>query len=639
MPKVSIIFTSFNHGKYLCESIDSVLNQTYLDFELIILDDASSDNSWDLICQYSDPRIKKFQSTVQGEVVYRMNDAISRIAAGEYIAVQHSDDVWELDKLEKQLAFMEAHPEVGAVFTNAIAVGEDSVLLADRQHFYSDIFNQPNRTRHEWLRFFFSRGNALCHPSVLIRKVCYENCGLYRHGLNQLDDFDMWIRLCLKHEIHVLPEKLVRFRVRDNEANVSGNRPEVRIRGLYEFYKLLQNYRRLQNFDDLVKVFPDAEKFYRGSETDTDFVLAMIALEDKSFACTQLFGLDIVFELISDNERAAKIKRLYDFDSNSFIALTAQHDVFSREKLAFLYGQLNATEDAKAKAETLAIARHEELDVLVRQLERTEQVKAVAEELAHAHLSEVKRLQVQLNATEDAKAKAETLAIARHEELDVLVRQLERTEQVKAVAEELAHAHLSEVKRLQVQLNATEDAKAKAETLAIARHEELDVLVRQLERTEQVKAVAEELAHAHLSEVKRLQVQLNATEDAKAKAETLAIARHEELDVLVRQLERTEQVKAVAEELAHAHLSEVKRLQVQLNATEDAKAKAEMLAITLHIELNQLRSQLDSCEKTLEHVQNELDMGNAYVADIQKSMGYKLLTVLRLTPKRSGSDV
>ena len=331
MPKVSVILTSYNHDKFICEAIDSVLNQSFRDFELIIWDDASSDNSWNLINQYSDSRIKAFRNEEQKRGIWGINKAISEVATGEYIAIHHSDDVWERDKLEKQAAFLEAHSEVGAVFTNALAIGEDNLPLADKNHFYSNIFDQPNRTRHEWLRFFFSRGNALCHPSVLIRKSCYEYCGLYRFGLAQVGDFDMWIRLCLKYEIYVMPEKLVRFRVRSNEANTSGNRPETRIRGDYEFYKLLLSYRTIKKFDELVKVFPGAQKYHRNKETDIDFALAMIALEEKPFIFTQLFGLDILFEAIVDPKRSAKIKRLYDFDYKSFISLTAQHDVLSRE--------------------------------------------------------------------------------------------------------------------------------------------------------------------------------------------------------------------------------------------------------------------------------------------------------------------
>ena len=104
-PKVSVILTSFNHAKYLREAIDSVLNQTFTHFELIIWDDASSDNSWEIIQSYQDPRIKAFRNDVQRRGIYGINKAISEVAQGEFIAIHHSDDVWEFAKLDKQIAY------------------------------------------------------------------------------------------------------------------------------------------------------------------------------------------------------------------------------------------------------------------------------------------------------------------------------------------------------------------------------------------------------------------------------------------------------------------------------------------------------------------------------------------------------
>jgi glycosyltransferase involved in cell wall biosynthesis len=350
MPKVSVILTSFNHAKYIQEAIDSVLNQTFADFELIIWDDASSDNSWELINQYSDPRIKAFRNEEQKRGVWGINKAISEVTSGKYIAIHHSDDVWEAEKLEKQVALLDANPGIGAVFTNVSVISEDGSPLADEKHFYFNIFDQPNRTRHEWLRFFFNHGNALCHPSVLIRKSCYADCGLYRFEFAQLPDLDMWIRLCMKHEIHVLPEQLVRFRVRDNEANTSGNRLESRIHNLYESYKLLQNYRKFASFEDMVKVFPTAEKYRKSEGTDIDFVLAMIILDETPSTSRQLLAQDLLFEAISDPKRSANVKRLYGFDYKSFIKLTAKNDVFSREEVDALWRKLAEIDQQRVAA-------------------------------------------------------------------------------------------------------------------------------------------------------------------------------------------------------------------------------------------------------------------------------------------------
>lgn len=331
-PKISIILTSFNHAKYLREAIDSALNQTFSDFELIIWDDASKDDSWEIIQGYQDQRIKAFRNEEQRRGIFGINKAISEVAQGEYIAIHHSDDVWESEKLEKQVAFLDTYDEIGAVFTNALAIDEKGNPFKDENHFYFKIFDQPNRSRHEWLRFFFEKGNALCHPSVLIRKVCYSDCGLYRYGLAQVGDFDMWVRLCLKHEIHILPEKLVKFRVRDNEANTSGSRPETRSRVMFEFYLVFINYLRIDGLGDLLKVFPEAEKYCSGDNPSLRYAMAMAMLEIRPFAFANQIALQTLFDLLNDSKESKTIP----FNVHEFVKLTGEVDplqILSIERL------------------------------------------------------------------------------------------------------------------------------------------------------------------------------------------------------------------------------------------------------------------------------------------------------------------
>jgi len=361
MPKVSVILTSFNHAKYLRDAIDSSLNQTYDDFELIIWDDASTDESWFIINSYKDSRIKAFRNEERKRGVYGINKAIREIARSEYIAIHHSDDVWEPYKLERQVKFLDEHPDIGAVFSNALAIKEDGAALEDSSHFYYNIFEQPNRSRYEWLNHFFYKGNALCHPSVLIRRQCYNDCGLYRPWFAQIGDFDMWIRLCLKHNIYVLPEKLVRFRVRENEANTSGNRPDARIRGMTEFHHVLRNYLLIDTFDEMVSVFPEARKFFRLEGFEHKFVLAMICLGDKSLHWAKLLGLELLFELLSDTEKAKTIKTLYSFDYRNFIELTAIYDVFSLETVANLSQAVTERDEQIAYFNKVIVERNEQI--------------------------------------------------------------------------------------------------------------------------------------------------------------------------------------------------------------------------------------------------------------------------------------
>ncbi|CRI59807.1 hypothetical protein CCOS191_5271 [Pseudomonas sp. CCOS 191] len=319
-PRISVILTSFNHAKYLREAIDSVLEQTFTNFELIIWDDASTDESWDIISSYSDTRLKAFRNETSMRGVYGINKAISEVAQGEYIAIHHSDDLWENQKLEKQIAFLDQHDEFGAVFSNALAINESGEPYTDTQHYYYSVFNEANRTRHEWLRLFFNKGNALCHPSVLIRKQCYDTCGLYRSGLAQLADFDMWIRVCLRYQIHVLPEKLVRFRVRDNEANASGSRPETHARVFFEFSLLLEHYLSLTQKEDLLKVFPEAQVFC--AQGSMRYALARVMLQTKSFDFVVPFALTILFDTLNDPSQRVPL----DFDVKKFVKMTSELD-------------------------------------------------------------------------------------------------------------------------------------------------------------------------------------------------------------------------------------------------------------------------------------------------------------------------
>ena len=213
MPRVSVILTSFNHAEYICEAVESTLNQTFTDFELIILDDHSFDNSWDLINQYSDPRIKAFRNEVNKGPVAGVNKAISEVVTGEYIAIHHSDDVWELDKLEKQVAFLNSNPEIGAVFTRVQIIDEHG------DEWTEEWLDQGNKTRWEWLNQLFNEKNHLSHPSVLIRKQCYQDVGMYRYGLAQTADAEMWSRVLVKYPIYIVQEKLTRHRLFSDKSN------------------------------------------------------------------------------------------------------------------------------------------------------------------------------------------------------------------------------------------------------------------------------------------------------------------------------------------------------------------------------------------------------------------------------------
>lgn len=383
MARVSVILTSFNHVNHLRDSIDSVLNQTLSDFELIIIDDASTDGSWEVISSYKDPRITAIRCSNHGEVLLDINDAIRNERRAAYIAIQHSDDIWEPTKLEKQVDLLDRNAEVGAVFSNALIIAEDGSAFSDTSHFYHGIFNQENRSRHEWLRFFFRHGNALCHPSAMIRRSCFLDCGVYDNLYFQLTDLDMWIRICLKYEIHVLPEKLIRFRVRDNDANASGNRTEARVRNHYEGFQICENYRKINTANDLYKIFPEAEEYHRADKEDLRFVLGYVMVRLAVNPGPRLFALELLREAIGDPIRERNIQATYGFDVMEFGLLTSQYDIFSLEEVSRLHREIAERDRELLKRDRQIAEQDHRFDERERQLiERDAQIAEMQERAA-----------------------------------------------------------------------------------------------------------------------------------------------------------------------------------------------------------------------------------------------------------------
>lgn len=312
MPRLSIVIASYNHAPFVQDSLRSVLQQDFQDFEILVTDDGSSDGTPDQVCAVQDPRIALQVLPENRGACIAMNEAIRR-ARGEFIVVLNSDDVFLPGKLSRQLAFLEAHPHIGAVFGYPVFIDERGQRFDDATHKDHEVFHVHNRSRHEWLRHFFDRGNALCHPTAMIRRSVYEAVGLYDARLAQVPDLDMWMRVCLRFDIHVLPEPLTGFRIRDNLQNASAARPEVVIRDAWERAHILRHYLGLSR-PELDAVFPE----YAGRPESVPELLAERALS-LAYPFYVRFALDALFDALPPEGDSAAYRR--------FITLTGQQDL------------------------------------------------------------------------------------------------------------------------------------------------------------------------------------------------------------------------------------------------------------------------------------------------------------------------
>jgi len=240
-PTVSVLVKSYNHAPYVRQTIESILGQSYQDFEILVTDDASTDETAEIVRTFDDPRIKLGVNACNLGISGAMNATINR-AQGQYFAILNSDD-WALpDRLQQQVDFLDGNPHVSVVASLPRLVDERGGPVKAFSAFEKPL-TFPDFSRRTWLRHFFYEGNCLCAPSAMIRREAYESVGLYDRRLTNMQDFDMWTRMLLAgHSIHVTPIAMTAFRLREDDGNMSAARSDTLLRCPYEFSRILGRY-------------------------------------------------------------------------------------------------------------------------------------------------------------------------------------------------------------------------------------------------------------------------------------------------------------------------------------------------------------------------------------------------------------
>lgn len=304
--RLSVVMASYNHDAFVRQSIESVLGQSFSDFEFVITDDGSRDATVEAIRTFRDPRIRLDVFAENRGAVDALNDAIVR-SSGEYVAVLNSDDYFLPDKLARQAAYLDANQGVAAVFGLPTVVDEAGRALDESEHIFARVFTRENRTRIGWLRHFFESGNCLCHPTLMIRRQCYQEVGLYDPLLRNLPDFDMWIRLCRRFDIHVMGEPVTAFRVLANERNTSAPSPPNLARAAWEMIGVLGHYATLSEPElaDIVAPWPERAA---GRPARVALALAAIRLGRPGYI---EFGLGLLRDCIREDRRVFPINEYF----------------------------------------------------------------------------------------------------------------------------------------------------------------------------------------------------------------------------------------------------------------------------------------------------------------------------------------
>ncbi len=226
MPKLTVLMTVYNGEAYLRETIDSILNQTYKDFKFLILDNASTDSSREIIRSYNDPRIELAALPENNGQAAALNKGLDMIDT-PLVARMDADDISLPHRFERQVAFMEAHPEVGVLGT--------FVRVFLQQENQEEIkYRWPTRPEDIKVRLMFE--TCLPHPAVMLRKTFFDRYGLrYDENIGHSFDWDLWQRAADHFDLANLPEFHLRYRLHpQNESKKTAHLQEKAALKLYE---------------------------------------------------------------------------------------------------------------------------------------------------------------------------------------------------------------------------------------------------------------------------------------------------------------------------------------------------------------------------------------------------------------------
>ena len=265
MTQISVILPVYNAELYIEEAVNSILSQTFTDFELIIIDDGSTDSAFELLSKLAalDARIRLVSRENKG-LIATLNEAIY-LAKSAYIARMDADDIALPTRLAKQFEFLQANPKVAVLGTCYRYMDELGTLGAKRSTF----------TRHEDITASFYFGNPIAHPSVMVNYQLLGKDYCYSDEYRTIEDLELWTRLSAKYQLANLSEVLLHYRVLS--SSISGENLQLQINSAA---KMLSDFSDSVNLD----VFKVTYNYSINSCSYIQFIKACIKLNIINFA-------------------------------------------------------------------------------------------------------------------------------------------------------------------------------------------------------------------------------------------------------------------------------------------------------------------------------------------------------------------
>ena len=209
-PRLSVCLPTYNGEAYVAEAMRSVLQQSYTDFEVVAVDDGSTDRTVEILHEFTDPRIRVYQNPHRRGIPGNWNVAVE-LARGEYVCVFHQDDVMLADNLARKMALFESDPSLSLVHSLAEPIIEPDApsRLSEWMEKADTDFVEEGET---YFRKLLLRGNCVCAPTVIVRREQLAAVEGFNEALGYACDYEMWMKLCVEGRVGFLHDALVGYR-------------------------------------------------------------------------------------------------------------------------------------------------------------------------------------------------------------------------------------------------------------------------------------------------------------------------------------------------------------------------------------------------------------------------------------------
>lgn len=357
MKLVSVYINAYNAEKFILETVNSVLNQTYKNLQVIVVDDGSTDKTPEILASIDDSRLEVYRVEPNGHISNALNVGLSHVK-GEYVAHVDADDLWAPDKIEKQLEYLENNPDCSACVTHVKIIDESSNEIIETSTNFAEVFNVENMSQALMFRSFYDSANHICHSSFFARTELIKKVGKHDVSMPYLHDFDYWMRTLCYTSIHIIEEPLTLYRVGISAQSNSIMTDARWISHDTEYARLMEKAINLLPADVFCEAFADKLKL-AGKHTEEEIEI------EKAFVMA-----DAVLPLLP-NKHLTINKFAQLFSQEKYVALAAEkfgftiHDFYKMQTQPSLHNAKKAEQKEKEATQKIDL-----LNQNVEQLEK-----------------------------------------------------------------------------------------------------------------------------------------------------------------------------------------------------------------------------------------------------------------------------